>query len=78
MGKAVEKTIYLPPDLAREVEDRARCENKTLSAVIGEALRLAHGHRLEDEFRSIQRYWSRLAKAEGILSEKDLQRYLAK
>ncbi len=77
MGTAVRKTISLPPELAREAEEVARAEGKTLSAVIQEALRLARRRRLRRELRSIRGYWSRLAKGKGILSEKDLGRYLA-
>ena len=77
MGTAVKKTISLPPELAREAEEIARAEGKTLSAVIQEALRLARRQRLRRELRSIRGYWSRLAKQKGILSEKDLERYLA-
>jgi Arc/MetJ-type ribon-helix-helix transcriptional regulator len=73
----VKKTISLPPDLAREAEEVARSEGKTLSAVIQEALRLARRQRLRRELRSIRRYWSLRAKEKGILSEKDLERYLA-
>ncbi len=76
MGTAVKKTISLPPELAREAEEIARAEGKTLSAVIQEALRLARRQRLQREIRGIRGYWSRLAKEKGILSEKDLQRYL--
>jgi len=77
MGGAVKKTISLPPDLAREAEEFARAEGKTLSAVIQDALRLARRQRLGRELRGVRRYWSRLAKQKGILSEKDLERYLA-
>ena len=77
MGTAVKKTISLPPDLAREAEEIARIEGKTLSAVIQEALRLARRQRLRRELRGVRTYWSRLAKEKGILSEKDLERYLA-
>jgi metal-responsive CopG/Arc/MetJ family transcriptional regulator len=77
VGTAVKKTISLPPDLAREAEEIARTEGKTLSAVIQEALRLARRQRLRRELRGIRGYWSRLAKEKGILSEKDLERYLA-
>ncbi len=50
MGTAVKKTISLPPDLAKEAEDMAREEGKTLSAVMQDALRLlrrriCHNHR---------------------------------
>jgi len=77
MGNAVKKTISLPPDLAREAEEIAESEGKTLSAVIQEALRLARRKRLEGELGEIRGYWSRQAKEKGILSEKDLKRYVA-
>jgi len=78
MGTAVKKTISLPPELAREAEELARAEGKTLSAVIQDALRAARAARLEGKFRSIQGYWSRKAKEKGILTERDLERYLRK
>ena len=76
MGIAVKKTISLPPDLAREAEDIARAEGKTLSAVIQDALRTARTNRLKGEFRGIQGFWSRKAKEKRVLTEKDLLRYL--
>jgi metal-responsive CopG/Arc/MetJ family transcriptional regulator len=76
MGIAVKKTISLPPKLAKEVEDISREEGKPLSAVIQDALRLARKERIKKEFYQIQDYWSRKAKEKGILTEKDLERYL--
>jgi metal-responsive CopG/Arc/MetJ family transcriptional regulator len=76
MGTAVKKTISLPPKLAKEVEDISREEGKPLSAVIQDALRLARKERIKKEFYQIQDYWSRKAKEKGILTEKDLERYL--
>ena len=76
MGNAVKKTISLPPKLAKEVEDISREEGKPLSAVIQDALRLARKERIKKEFYQIQDYWSRKAKEKGILTEKDLERYL--
>jgi metal-responsive CopG/Arc/MetJ family transcriptional regulator len=76
MGTAVKKTISLPPKLAKEVEDISREEGKPLSAVIQDALRLARKERIKKEFYQIQDYWSRKAKEKGILTEKDLKRYL--
>ena len=76
MGTAVKKTISLPPDLARDAEALARAEGKTLSAVIQDALRLAGIERRRQELRDLQGYWSRHARAKGILSEQDLERYL--
>ena len=66
---SVRKTISLPADLAREAEEEARAEGKTLSAVIQDALRLA-------ELREIQGYWAAKAREKGILTEEDLDRYL--
>ena len=76
MGPAVKKTISLPPDLARDAEALARAEGKTLSAVIQDALRLAGIERRLQELRDLQGYWARQARAKGILSEQDLERYL--
>jgi metal-responsive CopG/Arc/MetJ family transcriptional regulator len=76
MGTTVKITISLPPKLAKEVEDISREEGKPLSAVIQDALRLARKERIKKEFYQIQDYWSRKAKEKGILTEKDLERYL--
>ncbi len=76
MAKAVKKTISLPSELAREVEEIAREERKTLSAVIQEALKISRKEKLKKEFYQIQNYWSSKANEKGILTERDLRRYL--
>jgi metal-responsive CopG/Arc/MetJ family transcriptional regulator len=76
MAKAVKKTISLPFDLAKEVEEMAREERKTLSAVIQDALKASRKEKLKKEFSQSQKYWSSKAKEKGILTEKDLKRYL--
>jgi predicted transcriptional regulator len=76
MATAVKKTISLSPDLAEEIEMIAEAEGKTLSAVVQDALRATRKERLKKEFYQIQDYWSRKAKEKGILTEKDLERYL--
>ena len=76
MAMAVKKTISLPPDLAKEVEEIAREEGIPVSAVIQDALRLAKRERLKKSFYQAQNYWSLKAKEKGILSEKDLDSYL--
>jgi predicted transcriptional regulator len=78
MGSAVKKTISLPPDLSKELEEIAQEEGKTVSAVIQEALRIAKRERLKSKFLDTQKYWTRKAKEKGILTERDLQKYLAK
>ena len=77
MPNAVKKTISLPPDLAAEAEAQAEAEGKTLSAVIQDALRQARVARRMQEFRGVQGYWSRKARERGLLTEEDLERYLA-
>jgi metal-responsive CopG/Arc/MetJ family transcriptional regulator len=76
MAGAVKKTISLPAELAKQAEEIAREDGKTLSALIQEALRLSRKERLKRDFFEVQGYWSSKAKAKGILSEKDLKRYL--
>ena len=76
MSIAVKKTISLPPDLARVAEAMAQAEGKTLSAVVQDALREARTSRLREELGTLQDYWSRRAKEQGILTEEDLQRHL--
>jgi hypothetical protein len=76
MGRAVKKTISLPSDLAKEIEEVAREECKTVSAVIQESLIAARRQRLRNEFYQIQGYWSSKATEKGILTDEDLKRYL--
>ncbi len=76
MATAVKKTISLPPDLAKEAEEMAAEEGKTLSGIIQDALRMARKERLGKEFKEIQGHWSRKAREKGILTEKDLQKFL--
>ena len=53
MTAAVRKTISLPSDLARDAEETARAEGKTLSAVVRDALRQARAVRLRGELGGI-------------------------
>jgi len=78
MATAVKKTISLPPELAEEIERIASEEGKTISAVVQDAIRIARAERLKKEFSTIKDYWSRKAKERGILTEKDLEKYLKK
>lgn len=73
---AVKRTISLPKGLAREAEQIARVESRSLSSVIQEALRIARAERLRRELASIQGFWSRKARDRKILTERDLERYL--
>jgi metal-responsive CopG/Arc/MetJ family transcriptional regulator len=77
MGNVVKKTISLPAALAREAEALARAEGKSLSAVVQDALRQARIERRLQELRGVQGFWSRKARDKGILTERDLERYLS-
>ena len=76
VSKAVKKAISLPADLAAEAEAIARDENKSLSAVVQDALRAMKRTRLRSEFRELQGYWSTRARDKGVLSERELARLL--
>ncbi len=76
VSKAVKKAISLPADLAAEVEAIAREENRSLSAVVQDALRAFKRTRLRGEFKELQGYWSNRARAAGVLSKRDLERLL--
>ena len=76
VSKAVKKAISLPADLAAEAEAIAREENKSLSAVVQDALRALTRSRLRAEFRELQGYWSARARDKGVLSERELRRLL--
>ena len=77
MGMAVKRTISLPSTLSKELDTIAREEGKTISAIIQDALRLAKQERLKKDVQVIQKYWARKAKERGVLSERDLEKYLA-
>jgi hypothetical protein len=72
----VKIAISLPPDLARFVASTANEEGKTLSAVVQDALSAYRLTRLRGEFHEVQGYWSERARANGVLTEEDLDRYL--
>ena len=76
MASVVKLTVSLPQDLAREARQIARSEGRSVSSVIQEALRTARAQRALREYREIQGFWSRKAREKGILTERDLRRYL--
>ena len=78
MAGAVKITISLPRDLMSEVEAIAKAEGKTVSAVIQDALREMRARRLALQFGAVQGFWCAMAKAKGILTDKDLKRLLSR
>ena len=51
-------------------------EGKTLSAVVQDAMRAYRLARLRGEYRELQGYWSQRAREKGVLTERQLERYL--
>ncbi|MDH5255176.1 MAG: hypothetical protein OEW72_04595 [Gammaproteobacteria bacterium] len=72
----IKKAISLPQDLARFAATTAREEGKTVSAVVQDAVRAYRLTRLRGEYQNLQSFWSQRAREKGILSERDLERYL--
>lgn len=75
-ASAVKLTISLPAALARETAELARNEGRSISSIIQEALRIARAERLKRELHDIQGFWSAKAREKGVLTERQLTRYL--
>ncbi len=78
MATAAKRQLALPAALSKELDQLARREGKSTLAVLKDLVSENKRNRFEQEFRAIQGYWSKRAKAKGILTARDLQRYLAK
>lgn len=78
MATAAKRQLALPAALSKELDALARREGKSTVAVLQDLVSENKHNRLEQEFRAIQGYWSKKAKAKGVLTSRDLLRYLAK
>ena len=78
MAIGAKRRLALPTALSKELDQLARREGKSTLAVLQGLVSENKHNRLEQEFSAIQGYWSKKAKAKGILTARDLQRYLAK
>lgn len=78
MATSAKRQLALPAALSKELDQLARREGKSTLAVLKDLVSENKRNRFEQEFRVIQGYWSKRAKAKGILTARDLQRYLAK
>lgn len=76
MGTAVKRTISLPSELSELVDEWAREDGKSASAVIQDLLREARAERRRTELDEVRGFWSRKAAEKGILTEEDLERLL--
>jgi hypothetical protein len=57
-------------------QETARRERRSISSIVEDALRAARARRTFSEYREIQSFWSRKAREKGILTQRDLERYL--
>jgi hypothetical protein len=78
MAISAKRQLALPAALSKELDQLARRDGKSTLAVLKDLVSENKRNRFEQEFRAIQGYWSKKAKAKGILTARDLQRYLAK
>jgi len=78
MATATKRQLALPAALLRKLDQLAWREGKSALAVLQDLMSENEHNRLEQEFRATQGRWSKKAKAKGILTARDLQRYLAK
>jgi hypothetical protein len=78
MATAAKRQLALPAALSRDLNQLARRKGKSTVAVLQEFVTANKQNRLTQEFRDLQGYWSKKAKAKGVLTARDLKRYLAK
>lgn len=78
MATAAKRQLALAAALSKELDQLARREGKSTVAVLQDLVLENKHNRLGQEYRAIQGYWSKKAKAKGILTARDLQRHLAK
>ena len=78
MATAAKRQLAIPAALSKELDQLARREGKSALAVLQDLVLEKKRNQLEQEFGAIQGYWSKKAKAKGVLTARDLQRYIAK
>jgi metal-responsive CopG/Arc/MetJ family transcriptional regulator len=66
-------TISLPPEMAEKVKEIAKEENRNLSELFREAIRVYQQEREIKEIRRIQRLLKPKLAAKGILSEEQIE-----
>jgi hypothetical protein len=78
MATAAKRQLALPITLSRDLDRLARRKGKSTVAVLQDLVTENKQDRLAQEYKSLQGYWSKKAKAKGVLTARDLKRYLAK
>lgn len=78
MASAAKRQLALPATLSRDLDRLARRKGKSAVAVLKDLVVEDQQRRLGNEFKTLQNYWSKKARARGVLTARDLRRYLAK
>ena len=78
MATTAKRHLALPLALSRDLERLARRKGKSAVAVLQDLVTENKQNRLAREFKQIQGYWGKKAKEKGIITARDLKRYLAK
>ncbi len=73
LARAAKRNLFAELSEGVTALAKARQGKRTL---VQDALRAARAASLKTELRGIQGYWSRKAKAKGLLTKTDLERYL--
>lgn len=77
MATTAKRQLVLPEALSRDLNRLARRRGKSTIAVLQDLVTENRQNHLEQEFRDLQGYWSKKARAKGVLTARDLKRYLA-
>jgi hypothetical protein len=78
MATTAKRQLALLLALSRDLERLARRKGKCMVAVLQDPVTENKQNRLAQEFKQIQGYWGKKAKEKGIITARDLKRYLAK
>lgn len=78
MSSTAKRQLALPASLSRDLNRLARRKGKSTVAILQDFVEEDRQKYLGQEFRNIQGYWSKKARAKGVLTARDLRRYLAK
>jgi hypothetical protein len=78
MSTTTKRQLALPIALSRDLERLARRKGKSTIAMLQDLVTENKQVRLAQEFEQIQGYWGKKAKEKGIITARDLKRYLAK
>lgn len=78
MASTAKRQLELPASLSRDLTRLARRKGKSAVAVLQDLVEEDRQKRLGQEFRDLQGYWSKKARVKGVLTIRDLKRYLAK